>query len=80
MINIKEIGYFIDKNLGIYDKILVLYFFYIYFAPTSCQESLERFPRSIALRTYVRTNVRTDKGDIIEPVASLVQYFEEVVN
>ena len=35
---------------------------------------MERFPRSIALRTDARTDARTDKGDIIEPVASLVQY------
>ena len=55
----------VRPNLGkmrIFLKKRALLFFYPYCPPTSCQvseKSLERFPRSIALRTDVRTDGRT---------------------
>ena len=66
----------VRPNLGkmrIFLKKRALLFFYPYCPPTSCQvsgKSLERFLRSIR---DGRTHGRTEKGEIIEPVASLVQ-------
>ena len=58
-----------SAKMRIFIKNRVVLFFYPYCPPTSCQvleKSVERFPRSIR---YIHPNIRTYKGDPIEPVA-----------